>query len=134
MYNGEAEFDKMIKDMEGEILALQTAHQRPLGALNFFSKQTSFTVNLDYSYGTYAKDFEVTVVVAQPTAKPPIVQTGWDTPAGFYIVDILDFSVSSDYTTWTYKLSLTSMNTSSATMKIGVKSSQPIESISWRYV
>lgn len=133
MYNAEFEYDRYLKDMEREVLDLKTAHQRPLGALNFFSKQTSFTVNLQYSYGSYYREFYVVVKITKPTAKPPIVQTGWNTPANFFMVDFIDFSVSGDYETWTYKFDLLSNTYSSALMKIGVKSSQPIESITWRY-
>ena len=133
MYNGEYEFDTMLKSMEREVLDLKTAHQRPLGALNFFSKQDTFTITLNYIYGTYYREFYIIVKVTKPIAHPPIVQTGWDTPPNFFLVELLEYSISADYTTWTYKLDLLSDTESTANFKVGVKSSQPIESITRTY-
>lgn len=135
MNNGEYEFDKYLKEMEAEATNLKTAHQRPLGALNFFKESLGFAVNLTESYGVYAVDFYVTVTIATPTTKPPIVQTGWSVPAGFIRVYFIDLNVSSDYTTWQYQLQLlTDQVVSSAPMNITTLSSQPIIDISWGYV
>lgn len=131
MYNGEAELVKMIKDMEAEILALQTAHQRPLGALNFFKKSVNIPVNLQYSYGIYYADIKITVRVRTPSVKPPIVQTGWDVPAGFNTVWFSEATTNADYSEWTYEMALNSNNITSTTFNVGVVSSQPIESITW---
>ena len=131
MYNGEVELDKMVKDMEGEILALQTAHQRPLGALNFFRKSVDIPVNLTSAYGIYSADIYITVKVKKPSVKPPIVQLGYDVPAGFYTVWFYGVETDTDYETWTYELSLDSPTISSTTLKVGAVSSQPIESITW---
>ncbi|WP_407457172.1 hypothetical protein [Fibrobacter sp.] len=134
MHNGEYQIDRYIKEMEDEVLALKTAHQRPLGTLDFFKKSLSFTVNLSESYGVYAVDFIVVVKIATPTTKPPIVQCGWSTPTGFLKVDFLDFSVSSDYETYSYKLELlTSQTIDSANMNFTALSSQPIISVNWSY-
>lgn len=134
MHNGEYEFDRLIKSMEREVLDLKTAHQRPLGTLNFFSDELSFTVAMQYTSGTYHRDFEVVVTIAEPIAKPPIVQAGWDTPSGFTFVETIGFSNSGDYTTWTYQLRLVSTSISSVAMKFGVVSSQPIENLTWSYL
>lgn len=129
------EYTSLITDIKQELTDLKTAHLRPLGALNFFSDSTSFTVQLQESYGTYYRDFEVVVTIETPTTAPPIVQSGWDTPPNFYTVQFLNFAVSSDYTTWTYRLSLLSATgITSATMNFHTLSSQPINSITWRYV
>lgn len=131
MNNGEAELAKMIKDMEAEILALQTAHQRPLGALNFFKKSVNIPVNLQYYYGIYYADIKITVRVRTPSVKPPIVQTGWDVPAGFNTVWFSEATTNADYSEWTYEMALNSNNITSTTFNVGVVSSQPIESITW---
>lgn len=133
MYNGEYEFDALIKGMEREVLDLKTAHQRPLGALNFFSKQENLPITLEYDYGMYYREFDVVVTIAEPTAKPPIVQTGWDTPTHIMLVDLVNYSVSANYTVWTYHLEILTENISSTTLKVGVKSSQPILSITRNY-
>lgn len=133
MYNGEYEFDNMLTDMEREVLELKTAHQRPLGALNFFSAEDTFTINLNYSYGIYYREFYIIVKIATPVTTPPIVQTGWNTPPNFFLTELIETSISADYTTWTYKLDLLSENQSSANFKVGVKSSQPIISITRTY-
>ena len=134
MNDAEREFAQMLSSMEREVLDLKTAHQRPLGALDFFSKDTSFTVNLNNSYGSYMRNFYVRVKVADPIAKPPIVQTGWNTPANFYRVTFRNLEISSDYTTWTYHLQLFTGNVvPTAQMKVAVKSSQPITAIEWGY-
>lgn len=134
MKNGEYEFATMLNEMENEVLALKTAHQRPLGALDFFKDSIQFTVNLNSQYGTYYREFEVVVKIAEPTAKPPILQPAIDTPAGFFVVWLDDVSASLNYDTWTYRMYLISPNTSSGVVKFGVLSSQPIESITWSYI
>lgn len=134
MSDAEREYDQLIKNMENEVLALKTAHQRPLGALNFFKKSLDFNVNLTESYGIYVATFNVVVNIAAPEVRPPIVQSGWDTPAGFFYIEYLDFSNNSNYSTWSYKFRvLTQDATSSATIKFGAVSSQPINSITWSY-
>jgi len=134
MNNPEKELNSYLLDMEREVLALKTAHQRPLGALNFFKDNLNFNVNLTESFGVYGADIEVIVNIARPSVTPPIVQAGWDTPSGFYTVNFRDFNTSADYSTWTYQLQLLSETVSSTTMKFGVLSSQPINSIIWRYI
>lgn len=134
MNNGEYEFDKYLKEMEAEATNLKTAHQRPLGALNFFTKKIEFTVNLNYEYGSYYRRFDVVVKIATPIATPPILQPGWDTPSGFYFVNLDGINISNDYTTYTYKMDLNSMDISSGLIKFSALSSQPIESITWSYV
>ena len=131
--NGELEYAKLLKEMEHEVTNLKTAHQRPLGALNFFVDKITFGVDLDYEYGVYRAEFRVVVKIATPVAKPPILQPEWDTPANFPRIFVDSFVISADYETWTYNMSLTSASISSATIKFGVLSSQPIENISWSY-
>lgn len=133
MNNGEYEFDRYLKEMEDEVTNLKTAHQRPLGALGFFKKNLNFVLNLPYQYGAYSATINVVVKITTPTAKPPIVQTGWNIPAGFYSVDFMDFNVNGNYDTWTYKLYLSSNTISSVNFKVSSISSQPIESITWSY-
>ena len=134
MNNAEREYNQLLSSMESEVLALKTAHERPLGALNFFTKRENFNVNLTEQYGVYVATILITVSIATPAVKPPIVQTGWDTPAGFLNVDFIEFNVSSDYSTWSYKLRLLTTNAlASATMKVSTLSSQPINSITWSY-
>ena len=128
MKDGEYEYAQILKEMENEILALKTAHQRPLGTLNFFQKSETFSLNIEAgSYGIY---FTIEVEVAKPTAKPPITQVGWEIPSGFYDVTIVDMSVSGDYDIWTYELFLNSDEYAhNVDFKVGVISSQPINSI-----
>lgn len=128
------EYASLIKGIEQELTDLKTAHQRPLGALNFFTRSISFAVQLESSYGVYTREFQVAVTIELPTVIPPIVQAGWDTPAGFYRVDFLNLTISGDYTTWVYRLSLLSDSTSAATMKFSALSSQPISNITWSYI
>lgn len=128
MNDGEYEYATMLKEMENEVLALKTAHQRPLGTLNFFQKSQTFTLNI--SAGDYGIDFTITVKIAEPTAKPPITQVGWEIPSGFYDVTIVNMSVNGDYDTWTYELFLNSDEYAhTVSFKVGVVSSQPIISI-----
>lgn len=124
-----------LKRLKRELTALKTAHDRPLGTLDFFHESRTFTVNLTESYGIYMATFNIVVQIETPTAIPPIVQTGWDTPNGFYRVDFLDFSVNNLYNQWIYKLQLISPGTviTSADMKVVSISSQPITSITWSY-
>ena len=124
-----------LKWLKRELTALKTAHDRPLGTLDFFHESRTFTVNLTESYGIYMATFNIIVQTETPTVVPPIVQTGWDTPNGFYRVDFLDFSVNNLYNQWVYKLQLISPGTviTSADMKVVSISSQPITSITWSY-
>ena len=126
---------RKLKQIRRELTALKTAHIRPLGTLDFFHSSTTFTVNLSDTYGTYMATFNIVVQIETPTATPPIVQTGWDTPNGFYNVNFLDFNVNNLYNQWTYKLQLIAPGTviTSADMKVTAISSQPITSITWSY-
>lgn len=134
MNDAEREYDRLVKSMENEVLALKTAHQRPLGALNFFKDAIDFDVDLTESFGVRIATFNVVVEIATPAVTPPIVQAGWDTPAGFYYVTYLYSSISGDYSVWTYRLRLLTTNPiAQANMKFGATSSQPIESITWSY-
>lgn len=122
---------KKLKEVDRELTALKTAHQRPLGTLDFLQKSSEFTVNLD-SYG--AASINVTVTIETPTVTPPIVQTGWSVPQNCYSVDLTAFNTSANYSQWTYKLSInTYPAVASANMKITALSSQPIQSITWSY-
>lgn len=134
MENGEHEFDQMLKGMEAEILALKTAHQRPLGALDFFKKNLEFNITLNLELGSYYRKFKVIVKIAEPTAKPPILQPSYDTPSGFPLLFIDGSNVNSSYTEYEYDFYLVSATESSATIKFGALSSQPIESITWSYL
>ena len=134
MGDAEVEFNKMLSKIEDEILALKTAHQRPLGALNFFKKSESFGVTLTPSLGIYAAEIYIHVKIAEPATKPPIVQTGWDTPPHFYSVSFQNLVVSADYSEWTYELQFISSTVSSLMLNVSTLSSQPIESITWEYV
>lgn len=135
MNNCEREIDQLFTEMEKEVANLKTAHQRPLGALNFFTKNQSFTVNLSLMAGSYIATFNIIVKITTPTATPPIVQSGWDTPANFYRVERLEFGTNMDYDTYTYKLRLSTTSTvPSTTLKVYALSSQPIESITLEYV
>ena len=135
MNNGEREIDQLFTEMEKEVTNLKTAHQRPLGALNFFKESETFTIDLTQMAGTYIATFNIIVKIATPAVTPPIVQTGWDTPANFYRVERLEFATSADFSTYTYKLRLsTTTMLLSANMKVSALSSQPIESISLEMV
>lgn len=128
MKDGEYEYAKMLKEMENEVLALKTAHQRPLGTLNFFQKSQNFTLNI--GAGDYGIFFYITVKIAEPSVKPPITQVGWEIPNGFYDVSIIDMTVNANYDTWTYRLFLNSDEyAKTVNFKVGVISSQPITSI-----
>ncbi len=131
MYNGEKQLDQMIKGIENELLALQTAHQRPLGALNFFKKSETIPVTLTSAYGIYSADIYITVKIKKPSVKPPIMQLGYDVPSGFHTVWFYGVTTDANYENWTYELALDSQTISSTTLKVGAISSQPIESITW---
>lgn len=126
MNDAEREYTQLIKSIEDEVLNLKTAHQRPLGVLNFFRKTQDITVTSD-AYG-YA-EFNVVVKIATPTVVPPIVQTGWNIPSGFYVVDTSKVTINYNYDTWTYRLVLTQPSAFTTTLNVSVISSQPIESI-----
>lgn len=132
--DGEAEFARLLKSMEDEVLALKTAHQRPLGALDFFTKEVTLPITLtdQYGIGSYVANFWVDVKVIESEVKPPIVQVGWDIPEGFMNVELYDNTVSADYTTFSYKCSLSSLTLTSAQFKVSALSSMPIESITTR--
>lgn len=130
MNNGEREINELITEMENEVTNLKTAHQRPLGALNFFKKTDSFTIPLQSLAGVYLANFKLIIQIATPSVTPPIVQAGWDTPANFYRVERTEMAISADYTTYTYKLRLqTQTALASAILKAEALSSQPIESM-----
>lgn len=130
MNNGEREIDDLLTEMEKEVTNLKTAHQRPLGALNFFKKSEQFTIPLQSLAGTYIANFNLIVKIATPTTTPPIVQAGWDTPANFFRVERTEMAISADYSTYTYKLRLqTQTSLVSAIFKAQAISSQPIQSI-----
>jgi len=132
MNDQERQFDNLIKKMEREVRDLKTAHQRPLGALDFYLDTLSFDVNIQS--GAYGVSFYVDVQLKEPTAKPPIAQIGYNIPNGFYDVSVMSRSVDAKYTTWTYRLML-SNNGSAQTVniRVGAISAQPILGISWRY-
>lgn len=133
MNNGEYEYAETLKNIENEILALKTAHQRPLGALNFFQKST--TLNISIEAGDYGREFDLIVKIETPTAKPPITQVGWEIPSGFYDVSIINMSVNNNYDTWTYRLFLNNDGSAqNVSFRVGVVSSQPINSITRSYV
>ena len=133
MNDGEYEFDRMLKSMENEVLALKTAHQRPLGTLNFFRKDLSF--NVEIAAGDYSVGFYIDITIATPSVIPPIVQAGWNVPSGFFETTFEGMNTSGDYSVWTYALSLSNDNSAAQTINIKTMalSSQPIIGISWRY-
>lgn len=128
MNDGEYEYARMLKEMENEVLALKTIHQRPLGTLNFFHLSETFTLTI--GAGEFGVAFTIIVKTAEPVAKPPLAQVGWDIPSGFFDVTIVNMSMNMDYDTWTYELYLSSDGSAqTVTFKVGVISSQPIISI-----
>lgn len=130
MNNGEREIDALFVEMEKEVANLKTAHQRPLGALNFFKESAQFTIPLQSMVGSYIATFNFIVKIATPTTTPPIVQAGWDTPPDFFRVERQEMAVSADFSTYTYKLRLqTQTALASAIFKACALSSQPIESL-----
>lgn len=122
-----------LKNMRAELIALKTAHTRPLGTFDFFKSSETFSISLEDVYGYYYRTFYITVVIETPSVTPPILQTGWSIPSGFFETSILDSSVSSDYSTWTYELELGSESATSASVTVSVLSSQPIVSIARTY-
>ena len=133
MGNGEYEFAQMLSQMENEVLALKTAHQRPLGTLNFFQSNTAFNVNINA--GEYSAYFKISIKIAPPSAKPPILQAGWEIPSGFYDVTLINTTINSNYDLWEYTLGISNSNASAQTVpfSVGVVSSQPILEINWEY-
>ena len=130
--SGDQEYDKLIKFIDNEITNLKTAHERPLGALDFFHYSKTVTVNLQNTYGYYYLDFWLDVTIKTPDATPPIVQTGWNVPSGFVRMDLYEYAINADYTKWSYRLVLDSSSQSTATFKVSVVSSLPIVSIGTR--
>ena len=132
MNDAEREYAQMLVSMEKEVLALKTAHQRPLGALNFFKQALNF--NLNIAAGSYGVAFLVTVNIATPTAKPPIVQASYNVPNGFYDVSIEQITTGGDYSSWTYDLALNNDGSAqSVAFNFEALSSQPIVDIIWSY-
>lgn len=132
MNNGEREFNELLTSCEKELVALKTAHKRPLGSLNFYTLTQSITVSLSQQYGTYNALFWVDVNIETPDIIPPIVQVGWDTPSGFNYIDLYEYSVNASYSTWSYKMFLQSPSVSSATFNVTATSSLKILSIQSR--
>lgn len=125
-------FDELIKFVDRELTNLKTAHTRPLGALDFFRLSKTIDVNLSNQYGYYYTDFWLDVTIKQPDVVPPIVQTGWDIPAGFSRMDLYQYSVSNNYSVWSYRLSLQSSSLSTASFLVSAVASVPIVSIGVR--
>lgn len=132
MNDQEREFVNLIDSMEREVLELKTAHQRPLGTLNFFQQDINFNVNI--ASGSYGVQFYFVVEIETPSAKPPIVQVGWEIPNGFYDVSVVNMNVNSNYTIWTYTLGLYNNGAAqTVNFKAGAISALPIKSLSWSY-
>ncbi len=132
MYDGERQYAETLNEIESEILALKTAHQRPLGTLNFFQK--SATLSISIPANSYGRDFYVVVKIETPTTKPPITQIGWEIPSGFYDVSIINMTVNGNYDTWTYELFLNNDGSAqTVSFRVGAISSQPITSITRSY-
>ena len=120
-----------LKEIDRELTALKTAHQRPLGTLDFLQKSLSFNVSIG-QYG--AVSIDVTATIETPTGGPPIVQTGWSIPNNCFSVDLTSYSVSADYSQWTYRLFInTYPPLSSVNMSVTAVSSQTIKTITWSY-
>ena len=133
MNDAERELAQMFNNMEKEILALKTAHKRPLGALNFFRDSLDFTIVI--GAGDYGKGITIVVQVETPTAKPPIVQAGWNIPSGFYDTSILDMNANANYDIWTYKIYINNDGSAqNVPFNFTAISSQPILSITWSYI
>ena len=65
------QFTKMIRKMENEVTALKTAHERGLGAVDFFSKTASGSGTL----GTYGvAEITITATVASGELTPAFCQ------------------------------------------------------------
>lgn len=135
MNNGEREITSLLKGIEHELTNLKTAHQRPLGALNFFKRSVNADLTLEESFGVYATTIDIIVTIDTPTAKPPLVQVGWNTPPNFTRPELISHTISYDYTTWTFRIRLlTTFAVSTTTLNFTATSSQPINSMSWEYV
>lgn len=128
------QFDEMMKFVDTELTNLKTAHYRPLGALDFFHLSRTVTVSLSdpYNIGYYYATFWLDVTIKQPDIVPPIVQTGWNIPSGFQRMDLYEYTVSNDYSVWSYKLTLDSPTLQSASFLASAVSSVPILSIGVR--
>lgn len=133
MNDGEYEYDRLLKSMENEVLALKTAHQRPLGTLNFFRKSLDF--NVEIAAGAYSVGFYIDVKIGTPSVRPPIVQAGCSIPNGFFETTYEGMTTNGDYSVWSYALSLSNDNSSAQTINVKATalSSQPITELSWRY-
>lgn len=134
MNDAEREISQMLIDAEKELTALKTAHQRPLGALDFFSLTQQIIVDLEYSYGAYDRTFWIDVKIQESDVKPPICQVGWDDPPNFIPMDLWESNISDDYTTFSYKFYIGSPDQARAVFNATAISSMPIVSITRRYV
>ena len=132
MNNGEREFNQLLTSVEKELTALKTAHQHPLGSINFYTLTQNISVTLSENYGVYDKMFWVDITVASSSVAPPIVQVGWDVPSGFNYIDLYEYSINASYTTWSYKLYLQSPTKTSASFNVTATSSMQIQSITYR--
>lgn len=131
MNSAEKEFDSLLTDMEREITALKTAHQRPLGVLNFFRKTEIFTINLAHDYSSFYSATIKLVIRVEPSDKPPIFQIGYNIPRGVRQIYTNEAKTNSDYSVWEFELYILAQNTTSTQFTAGAVCSQPIHSIEW---
>lgn len=89
------QFAKMIRKMENEITSLKTAHERGLGAVDFYSKTNSQTVDFE-GY----KRFVITATVADGQIVPAMIQLHFSCK----VLILVSASQSSNQTIWDYWL------------------------------
>lgn len=131
MNSAEREFDSLLTDMEREILALKTAHQRPLGVLNFFRKTETFMVNLENDYGSWYSATVNIKIRTDPSNRPPIFQIGYDIPSGVRQIIRNKAQYSNNYSEWEYELYISARGISTMPFTAGAVCSQPIRNIEW---
>ena len=134
MNSAEREFDLLLTEMESEILALKTAHQRPLGVLNFFRKTKTFTVNLTPEYGSWYEATINLVIKTEASSKPPIFQMGYNIPRGVRQIYKNSATHNYDYSEWEYELYILENGITSLQFTVSAVCSQPVKSIEWSVV
>ena len=135
MNNGEKQIDDELRFIEKELTNLKTAHQRPLGTLDFFHKTERLSVKLDNPGGSpdYFGYFWVDIELEESAIKPPICQLAYDVPIGSGEASLWDTVISSDYKTFSYRFFFVDSPTQYGPFDVQTVSSIPVKNVSVRY-
>ncbi len=102
----------MLRRMDNELTAIKTAHERGLGAVDFFSKTASGSGTFD-EYGV--AEFTITATVASGELTPPFCQPQITVSVMNY--SFVSFSMSGSKLVWKYY----AYGTAGASVSVDVK-------------